>query len=86
MLFITWTLCQICLFYFIRVEEAGSPWNILTGAQGTKVWEPLIYGLHMILSINSFYEYFLNSINQLIFVRVKYSAIYEVGTEFLDGI
>jgi hypothetical protein len=84
MVFITWTLCQICLFDFIGVEEAGSPWNILRGAQGTKVWEPLIYGLHMILSINSFY--FLNSINQLIFVRVKCSVIYEVGTEFLDGI
>jgi hypothetical protein len=31
MLFINWTLCQICLFEFIWVEGAWSWWNILRG-------------------------------------------------------
>jgi hypothetical protein len=43
MLFITWTLCQICLFEFIRVEGAWSLWNILRGAQAITFWEPFVW-------------------------------------------
>jgi hypothetical protein len=38
--------------------------------------------VHGILSINS--DYFQNSVNQLIFVMVKCSVFFEVGTEFLN--
>jgi hypothetical protein len=31
MLFISWTLCQICLFEFTRVEGTWSSWDILSG-------------------------------------------------------
>jgi hypothetical protein len=38
----------------------------------------------MILAVNS--DYFLNSVNQLIFVMVKCGVLFEVGTEFLNNI
>jgi hypothetical protein len=42
MLFISWALCQICLFEFIWVERAWISWNTLSRAQDIKVWEPLL--------------------------------------------
>jgi hypothetical protein len=36
MLFITWTLCQICLFEFLRVEGARSSWTIVKGGESYK--------------------------------------------------
>jgi hypothetical protein len=38
----------------------------------------------MFLTVNS--DYFLNSINQLIFVMVKCGVLFEVRTEFLNNI
>jgi hypothetical protein len=40
-----------------------------------------IYGFLMFLTVNSDY---LNVINQLIFVMVKYGVLFEVRTEFLN--
>jgi hypothetical protein len=39
-----------------------------------------MYGFRMVLTVNS--DYFFNSINQLIFVMVKYGVLFEVWTEF----
>jgi hypothetical protein len=41
-----------------------------------------IYGFHMILTANS--DYFLESVNQLIFVMVKCGVFFAVRTEFLN--
>jgi hypothetical protein len=41
-----------------------------------------IYGFCMIFSVNS--DNFLNSINQLIFLMVKYGVLFEVRTESLN--
>jgi hypothetical protein len=38
----------------------------------------------MVLTVNG--DYFLNRINQLIFVMVKCSVLFEVRTEFLNNI
>jgi hypothetical protein len=38
----------------------------------------------MVLTVNS--DYFLNNINQLIVVMVKYGVLFEVRTEFLNNI
>jgi hypothetical protein len=43
MLFIGWTLCQICLFEFIWVEGGAMFMKLFKGAQAIKVWEPLYY-------------------------------------------
>jgi hypothetical protein len=43
MLFISWTLCQICLFEFIRVQGGVKFMKHFKGAQATKVWEPVHY-------------------------------------------
>jgi hypothetical protein len=38
----------------------------------------------MVLTVNS--DYFLNVVNQLIFVMVKCGVLFEVRTEFLNNI
>jgi hypothetical protein len=43
-----------------------------------------IYGSYMILTVNN--DYFLNLINELIFVMVKCGVLFEVRTEFLNNI
>jgi hypothetical protein len=43
-----------------------------------------IYVFRMILRVNI--DYFLNNINQLIFVMVKCGVLFEVRTEFLNNI
>jgi hypothetical protein len=44
----------------------------------------MCYGLPMVLTVNS--DISLNSVNQLIFVMVKYGVLFEVRTEFLNNI
>jgi hypothetical protein len=41
-----------------------------------------MYGFYIIFSVNS--DCILNSINQLIFVIVKFCVLFEVWTEFLN--
>jgi hypothetical protein len=48
----------------------------------TSNYEFRIYGFYMILSVKR--DYFLNNVNQLIFVMVKCGVLFEVRTEFLN--